>query len=110
MRVLTPAALLLAAVLCSGAAQAQTPNDPVRVHRTTISRLVLQLRFNAACALLTRGLGEESAGRCAMDRVDAGLGTRACQAQGAARARLRPRGGASERRRVHRRPPVGGRA
>jgi hypothetical protein len=28
MRVLTPAALLLAAVLCSGAAQAQTPNDP----------------------------------------------------------------------------------
>src|SRR3954468_22353821 len=28
MRGLTPAALLLAAVLCSGAAQAQTPNDP----------------------------------------------------------------------------------
>ena len=28
MRVLSPAALLLAAVLCSGAAQAQTPIDP----------------------------------------------------------------------------------
>src|SRR4051812_50029204 len=28
MRVLIPAALLLAAVMCSGTAQAQTPNDP----------------------------------------------------------------------------------
>jgi hypothetical protein len=28
MRVLTPAALVLAAVMCSGMAQAQTPNDP----------------------------------------------------------------------------------
>ena len=28
MRVLTPVALLLAAVMCSGTAQAQTPNDP----------------------------------------------------------------------------------
>ena len=28
MRVLTPAALLLAAVMCSGTAQAQTPNEP----------------------------------------------------------------------------------
>ncbi len=44
MRVLTPAALLLAAALCSGAAQAQTPNDPEIVACKTTGLVALKER------------------------------------------------------------------